>query len=145
MGNHMKDGKLKFKEKFKGSIERTKDRLGCVLGLGAFYLGLTIAVNAVAFPFAIGFNGLERLIGADKKQTTAILVDKGYTDLHSWGRIYWGIFEKENGEKTTLYDNFDILSGKFSVNTKLPKAEVGESYELTSLEGPMSNKVIDLD
>ena len=141
----MESEKIKFKDKFGKRIESIKDSLGNTLLIGSLYLGLTLAVNAIALPVAVGFNSLERLVGADKKQTTAALVDKGYTKLHSGNMVYWGIFEKENGEKTKLYDNFDILSGKLSANTELPKAEIGKSYELTSLEGPISNKILNLD
>jgi len=141
----MEDGKLTFKEKLKIDVERAKDGLGCAFVLGSLYLGLTIAVNLVALPVAIGFNGLERLVGAEKKQSTVTLVDKGSTNLYNGGPVYWGTFEEENGKRTTLYDGIDILSGKLFSNTKIPRAKVGKSYELTSLEGPISNTVIDLD
>lgn len=112
---------------------------------GAIQLVPTIALNAVAIPFLAGYNGLERAVGGQVKHETARLEEKGETPMINGGFMRWGKFAFESGRVETLYDTCDIVSGKFLPNRQIAGARVGESYKVTSLEGPLSYKLITLE
>ncbi len=127
-----------YDRKYNGS-----GNLGFLGSVAGAYLAATLALNIITTPILAGFNGLERAVGAERKQTTATLLEKGVYEWHGIN-ICWGKFKTDSGEVNTLTDSADILTGKFLPNTKLCKARIGDSYRVNSLEGPISNKVLNL-
>lgn len=128
--------------------ERTKEtlrnsNLGFYSGLLGAYLAATVALNVAVTPFVLGMNGLERAIGAEKRERIATLLDKGIYEGHSV-KICWGKFKTDNNEVVTLTDGPDIPTGKLFSNTELCWAKKGDSYKVESLEGPISNKVLNI-
>src|SRR3989344_4213486 len=139
---------MKFTDEIKKEIREAKRSIvdGATLGgvLGMVYLGATLAVNTIAMPIILGVNGLERLVGGEEQHRTATLVQKGVYPLLNGGEIAYGKFRADDGQEVILTDVCDFPSYKFLPNGKIPRADIGNRYDVTSLEGPISNKVIDL-
>ncbi|MEK6898884.1 MAG: hypothetical protein AABW79_02185 [Nanoarchaeota archaeon] len=134
-----------FEDTLDKELQRVKDGASAFLSLGALYLGATLALNAVALPIIAAYNGLERVVGAQERQGTARLIDRGSWPMENGGSIGWGKFAYEDGRVATLADVCDIPSWKFLPNTQLRGAQVGKTYKITSLEGPLSYKLITLE
>ena len=145
---------MEYQKKIKQEVIRqlravkdgAKSFLACSAIILVPYTALTLAVNAVVIPALAGYNGIERLVGGETKHTTAKLVNKGEYNLPSnGGVIYWGEFQAALDEKPKrLVDTADIVTGKFLPNWQLRDAKVGQEYQVTSLEGPISDKLLEL-
>lgn len=130
-----------FKEKIKS---KTIDAITSPLGvISTLYVAGTIAVNMVAMPLFTAYNGVERMVGGEVKTENVELINKEFIQGYNSG-FYFGDFVTADNDTLRLSDESDILSGKFWPNTQLRRAEVGENYEMTFLEGPLSNKLIRL-
>ena len=131
-----------FREKVSYEIEKIKEVAAIGAGLGLVYLGCTVVVNAVISPLLLGFNGLERVVGGERKIQSAKLVDKKWYTMPSGSRFICGKFNTLEGN-SELCDTYDFIEGKFLPNTGgLGSAEVGKEYVIASLEGPISSKLI---
>ena len=115
---------------------------GITAGLifGAAYTGLTIAVNIALLPFEAAWNGLERAVGEVKTENLTLEESKKVWSHDT--EIYMGTFSNTNGVKRKLIDSYDIPAGKFFANSQLRKAVTGKTYRVTSLEGPLSCKIL---
>ena len=136
--------KGKLKNKINAFYEPARLQLGCASLLLGGYMALTIAANVVAMPLVAGFNGIERLAGGKKHVHEVKMIEKGTFVGHN---IYahYGTFLTSQGDTLTLYDSADIPSGKLFGSSRVLRAEVGGRYKVTSLEGPISNKLIKLE
>jgi hypothetical protein len=134
---------MTIRQEIRKAWDDTKFVAAGVLAIGAVYLGATLAVNAVAVPTIAAVNGLERAVGAKKHEGTARLVDKGHYSSPN-AEIDWGKFVFSDGRETALYDICDFPSEKFLPSGDLRNADLGKTYQVTSLEGPISYKLISL-
>jgi hypothetical protein len=128
-----------FRDEISEGWRDLKNTTKVLAGVVALYTGLYV----VQLPIIAGCNHAERLIGAEEKVYSARLVDRGTSHmLQIHGEMAWGEFETSDGQKRKLYDVCDIPSGKFISNIGLGGARVGEEYIVSSLEGPLSHKVL---
>ena len=135
---------MTIRQKLRDFYDDMAPKLECAGAITAAYLGLTLAVNAVAIPVVAGFNGIERLVGAKENTYEARLVNKGTIKLHNGGYLLFGDFVSPKADTVRLYDNSDIFEGKIFANTRLDKAQIDKNYRIKSLEGPISNKILNL-
>jgi hypothetical protein len=141
----IRNGRPTFKQEIRDSWRSIKEGAAIGAALSVLYVGATVAVNVVATPILLGFNGLERALGAERTQTPAVLIDRGVYNMPSGSQISWGEFRTDDGSTFKLDDSYDFLAGKFLPNGNIGSADLGGRYLVDSLQGPLSNKVIDLD
>ena len=110
----------------------------------ALVAGTLIGVNYVG---TAAYNGIERAVGAKTKTENMVLERKDYQEFvmgSAYGAFNYGTFRDANGNKTILTDSVDLLSGKFSANKYLSEAQTGMTYKVTSLEGALSAKILNM-
>ena len=109
--------------------------------IGIIYAGAVLAVNTAAMPLILGYNGLERAVGGKETNIIATLIEKkAYRSPNI--EVSYGKFRTGDGREVILYDSCDFPSYKFLPNCQIQKAEIGRKYDITSLEGPISHKML---
>jgi hypothetical protein len=144
-GLNLMNNKMRFKDEVRHKWEGAKNIAVAGIALSALYLGVTAVFNiGIVYPTLTAWNGIERAIGAQRTKQVATLVDSESIRLHNDGVIYCGDFRTKSGDEFKLCDGPDVLAGKFLPNRYLPGAETGREYEVDSLQGPLSAKVLGL-
>ena len=102
--------------------------MGVSLAATLAYVGITVAVNAVALPFQAG---IEALVNLPKQEQRMTLKEKKTgLFLGTHGRVACGDFELPDGKTITACDYGSALEGKLAANRYIPGMKEGKTYDV---------------